>query len=96
MTLDKSFALAISSGFFLYFLCVNIDIRIPKSVVVPVRWVVFTKKLEILAVKPFCKPVAKSIKATRYSASSNVFANAQAIVKVKRPNSGQDARQTAG
>jgi len=30
------------------------------------------------------------------SASDNVFAKAQAIVKVKSPNSGQDARQTAG
>jgi len=29
-------------------------------------------------------------------ASDNVFAKAQAIVKVKSPNSGQDARQTAG
>jgi len=29
-------------------------------------------------------------------ASDNVFAKAQAIVKVKSPNSGQDARQLAG
>jgi len=31
-----------------------------------------------------------------FFASAIVFAKAQAIVKVKRPNSGQDARQTAG
>jgi hypothetical protein len=39
--LNRSFALPINAGFFLYSFCVNIENKIPKSVVVPVKCVVY-------------------------------------------------------
>jgi hypothetical protein len=40
------------------------------SVVKPVRWVVLIKKLVMVAVKPFCKPMANDVAETKISVSS--------------------------
>ena len=67
-----SFALFTSSRFRLNCLFVNIESKIPRSVVEPVRCVVLIVKFDMLAVRPFCNPIANSISDNSASVSDNV------------------------